>query len=201
MSKLVTVIIFSGSLLAGCAETADGDKSPGTNSNVVAEKNCVSLVTSMGTISLALDKVNAPISTSNFLSYVNEGFYNNTLFHRVIDGFVIQGGGFTTTLQAKQAKEPIINEADNGLSNLRGTIAMARYSDPQSATSEYFINTVDNTSLDYTSSTVSGWGYAVFGEVTAGMDVVDSISKVATDTSDWPLTRVIVQSATAVSCP
>jgi cyclophilin family peptidyl-prolyl cis-trans isomerase len=143
----------------------------------------VRLTTNMGAIELELDDKRAPGTVKNFLSYVEAGHYNGTIFHRVIRGFMIQGGGFTQKMQRKSTQAPIRNEADNGLSNRTGTIAMARTSDPHSASAQFFINTVDNANLDHRSKDMRGWGYAVFGKVTKGMDVVRRIE-------DSPTTRV-----------
>ena len=134
----------------------------------------------MGTISIELDEAKAPATVANFVEYVKAGFYDGTIFHRVIDGFMIQGGGFTRDMNQKPTREPIRIESMNGLKNLRGTIAMARTMVPDSATSQFFINLVDNGFLDFTAPTAAGYGYAVFGSVTDGMDVVDAIAKVAT---------------------
>ena len=136
--------------------------------------------TTMGTISLELDEAKAPATVKNFVEYANSGHYDGTIFHRVIDGFMIQGGGFTKSMDQKPTREPIMNEAMNGLKNLRGTIAMARTMVVDSATSQFFINLVDNGFLDFTNPTPQGFGYAVFGKVTDGMDVVDAIAKVKT---------------------
>ncbi|MCR5752967.1 MAG: peptidyl-prolyl cis-trans isomerase [Kiritimatiellae bacterium] len=136
--------------------------------------------TSMGTITLELDEAKAPITTANFAKYAKDGFYDGTVFHRVIDGFMIQGGGFTRDMNQKATGAPIRNEAMNGLKNKRGTIAMARTMVVDSATSQFFINLVDNDFLDFTAPTQQGFGYAVFGKVTDGLDVVDSIGKVKT---------------------
>jgi len=142
----------------------------------------VKLITSYGDIVLELDQENAPISTENFLSYVESGFYNETIFHRVISGFMIQGGGHLEDMTAKDADlEPITNEANNGLRNDRGTVAMARTAYPHSATSQFFINHKDNDFLNFRTNQVEeGWGYAVFGKVTEGMEVVDKIAAVQT---------------------
>ena len=142
----------------------------------------VKLTTSYGDIVLELDQENAPISTENFVNYVENGFYDETIFHRVISGFMVQGGGFLDDMTPKDDKlEPIINEANNGLRNDRGTIAMARTSDPHSATSQFFINHKDNDFLNFTTNQYDqGWGYAVFGVVTEGLDVVDKIADVQT---------------------
>ncbi len=136
--------------------------------------------TSMGTISLELDDNLAPATVENFVKYAADGFYDGTIFHRVIDGFMIQGGGFTRDMNQKDTRAPIRIESMNGLKNLRGTIAMARTMVPDSATSQFFINLVDNGFLDFTAPTQSGYGYAVFGKVTDGMEVVDRIAKVRT---------------------
>ena len=136
--------------------------------------------TSMGTISLELDDNLAPATVENFVKYAADGFYDGTIFHRVIDGFMIQGGGFTRDMNQKDTRAPIRIESMNGLKNLRGTIAMARTMVPDSATSQFFINLVDNAFLDFTAPTQSGYGYAVFGKVTDGMEVVDRIAKVRT---------------------
>ena len=136
--------------------------------------------TSMGTITLELDDEKAPETVKNFVRYAKEGHYDGTIFHRVIDGFMIQGGGFTKDMNQKETHEPIRNEAMNGLKNLRGTIAMARTMVVDSATSQFFINLVDNDFLDFQNPTPQGFGYAVFGEVTDGLEVVDAIGKVQT---------------------
>ena len=136
--------------------------------------------TSMGTITLELDEGKAPETVRTFVAYAKEGFYDGTIFHRVIDGFMIQGGGFTRDMNQKETRAPIRNEAVNGLKNSRGTIAMARTMVVDSATSQFFINLVDNDFLDFTAPTQQGYGYAVFGKVTDGMEVVDRIAKVRT---------------------
>ena len=140
----------------------------------------VTMETSMGTISLELNEEKAPETVKNFAQYAKDGHYDGTVFHRVIDGFMIQGGGFTKDMNQKKTREPIRNEAMNGLKNARGTIAMARTMVVDSATSQFFINLVDNGFLDFQSPSPQGFGYAVFGKVTDGMDVVDKIAKVKT---------------------
>ena len=159
----------------------------------------VLLETSKGIITLELDSKAAPKSVENFLSYVQEGFYDGTIFHRVIKGFMIQGGGFTEGMQQKSTSASITNEADNGLQNKRGTVAMARTMDPHSATAQFFINTVDNSFLDHKGKTSSGWGYCVFGKVVEGMNVVDAIENVSTTVRagqrDVPTTPVIIERA------
>ncbi|MDH3713645.1 MAG: peptidylprolyl isomerase [Gammaproteobacteria bacterium] len=144
----------------------------------------VRLQTSLGEIVVQLDAQTAPLSVANFLAYVDKAHYDGTIFHRVMPGFMIQGGGFTAGFDRRVGGEPIRNEADNGLKNLRGTIAMARTQDPHSATSQFFINTVDNGFLDHREPTARGWGYAVFGKVVEGMETVDRISAVPTGRHD-----------------
>ncbi|MCY3021371.1 MAG: peptidylprolyl isomerase [Planctomycetota bacterium] len=146
-----------------------------------AEKNpLVVMETSMGTVEIELYADKAPGTVKNFLAYVNDKFYDGTVFHRVMDGFMIQGGGFTPDLKDKKTKPPIKNEADNGVKNAAGTVAMARTPDPHSAASEFFINVADNVALNHTAKTADGWGYAVFGKVTSGMDVVNKIKAAKT---------------------
>ena len=156
--------------------------------------------TSMGDIVIELDPEKAPKTVKNFLGYAESGFYDGTIFHRVIDGFMIQGGGFTEDMTQKPTGEEIANEADNGLKNKRGTVAMARRGDPDSASSQFFINTVNNRPLDHTGKSPQGWGYAVFGEVVEGMDVVEAIEKVKTGTKemfqDVPIESVVILKTT-----
>jgi peptidyl-prolyl cis-trans isomerase B (cyclophilin B) len=162
----------------------------------------VKLHTSLGTITLELDEAKAPETVRNFLEYVNSGFYDNTIFHRVIDGFMIQGGGFEPGLKQKGTREPIRNEAANGLSNSQYTVAMARTSDPHSASSQFFINVSDNDFLDHTATTAKGWGYCVFARVVEGKDVVDQIKKVKTGGrgmhDDVPVEDVVIKKAEVV---
>lgn len=141
---------------------------------------CVRLETTLGDITLELNQEAAPETTRNFLEYVESGYYAGTIFHRVINGFMIQGGGMDRDMRQKATKDPIKNEANNGLSNDNGTVAMARTSDPHSASAQFFINVKDNAFLNHTSETSSGWGYCVFGKVVAGMDTVEAIKGVAT---------------------
>jgi peptidyl-prolyl cis-trans isomerase B (cyclophilin B) len=140
----------------------------------------VEMTTSLGTIRIELDDAKAPASVENFLAYVRSGHFDGTVFHRVIKGFMIQGGGFAPGMQQKPTREPIANEAGNGLKNLKYTLAMARTNAPHSATAQFFINTVDNEFLNFKSESPQGWGYAVFGRVTTGTEVVDAIEKVST---------------------
>ncbi|WP_339608391.1 MULTISPECIES: peptidylprolyl isomerase [unclassified Methylophaga] len=163
----------------------------------------VKLETSHGDIVIELNEDKAPVTVANFLNYVNEGFYDGTIFHRVIKNFMIQGGGFTQEFQQKPTKSAIENEADNGLSNKRGAVSMARTNDPHSATAQFFINTVDNGFLDFQGKVPSGWGYAVFGKVIEGMDVVDSIREVDTTMrgphQDVPAEDIIIIKASVIN--
>lgn len=174
----------------------EGDVAPGSYP-------VVEMRTSAGTITLELYPDRAPKTVDNFLSYVRRGFYDGTIFHRVVPGFVIQGGGFTTEMIKKETEPPIENEADNGLRNLRGTICMARTNDPHSATSQFFINTRDNAPLDFRERSLRGWGYAVFGKVIDGMDVIDQIEGVQTTSRDGyqdvPVEPVVIESVRVVS--
>lgn len=162
----------------------------------------VKLTTNFGEITLELDADKAPVTVANFLEYVNSGFYNNTVFHRVIDGFMIQGGGFEPGMNQKPTNEPIKNEADNGLPNKTYTIAMARTPNPHSATAQFFINVADNDFLNFSAPTSNGWGYCVFGKVVAGMEVVDAIRKVRTGNKaghqDVPVEDVVIERAEVV---
>jgi peptidyl-prolyl cis-trans isomerase B (cyclophilin B) len=162
----------------------------------------VKLETNYGNIVIELNAEKAPNTVANFLSYVNDGFYDGTIFHRVIKDFMVQGGGFTEEFVQKTPKAPIQNEANNGLSNVKGSVAMARTGDPHSATAQFFINTVDNNFLDFRGESGAAWGYAVFGQVIEGMDVVDAIRAVSTGAKDGhtdvPDETVIINSATVV---
>lgn len=162
----------------------------------------IKLTTSLGAIIVQLNTEKAPVSSANFLTYVNEGFYNGTIFHRVIKGFMAQGGGFDAAFKQKETHASIKNEADNGLKNARGTLAMARTNDPNSATGQFFINLKDNGFLDHTSPTPSGWGYAVFGEVVEGMEVVDKMAEQPTGNKgghqDVPKTDIIIKKAEVI---
>jgi peptidyl-prolyl cis-trans isomerase B (cyclophilin B) len=159
----------------------------------------VKLHTSLGVITLTLDAEKAPKTVENFLQYVRDGFYDGTIFHRVIDGFMIQGGGFEPGMSQKPTREPIENEAANGLKNEAYTIAMARTPNPHSATAQFFINVSNNSFLNYTAPTPQGYGYAVFGQVTAGKDVVDAIKKVRTGSraghQDVPADDIVITKA------
>ena len=176
------------------AAVAPGDAQESTKGNPQ-----VVLETSKGRMVLELYPDKAPVTVKNFLAYVDAKFYDGTIFHRVIPNFMIQGGGFTADMNQKPTNDPIQNEADNGLKNQRGTIAMARTSVPDSATSQFFINSVSNDFLNFKSKSAQGWGYAVFGKVVEGLDVVDAISAVKTGTSgrfrDVPAEPVVIESA------
>ncbi len=206
----LAVLTFAFALaLAGCG----GSDEPGAQEDAGVEPQSdaavqedgsppaprVVLTTTLGTIEIQLFPDESPIGTENFLGYVDAQFYDGTIFHRVIPDFMIQGGGLTDNMAQKQTEAPIVNEAGNGLSNTRGTVAWARTSNIDSATSQFFINVVDNTFLDHKDDTPTGFGYAVFGEVVAGMDVVDQIVAVPTQTvgqyQDVPVTAVVITSA------
>lgn len=162
----------------------------------------VKLHTNFGVISIELDADKAPVTVANFLEYVKSGAFDNTIFHRVIDDFMIQGGGFEPGMKQKETRSPIKNEADNGLKNEKYTVAMARTSDPHSATAQFFINVGNNTFLNHTAPNAQGWGYAVFGRVVEGTDIVDQIRKVKTGSrgmhQDVPVDDVIIERAEEV---
>lgn len=181
-SPLFVVALMLG--MSGCGASEPGKQNVSTTPAAGQPANPRVLIeTSKGNITVELFAGNAPRSTANFIDYVGQGFYDGTIFHRVIPGFMIQGGGMTPDMNEKPNGEPIPNEADNGLKNLRGTLAMARAGDPHSATSQFFINVVDNALLNHRGKSVQGWGYAVFGQVVDGMDVVDAI--VAVPRGPW----------------
>ena len=163
----------------------------------------VELKTSAGTITVELDDAKAPQTVANFLAYVNKGHYDGTIFHRVIKGFMVQGGGMTADMKQKTTDAPIQNEANNGLKNDKYTLAMARTNAPHSATAQFFINTKDNTFLNFTAESPSGWGYAVFGKVVAGTEIVDAIEKVRTGKSgfhdDVPVEAVTIEKASEIA--
>lgn len=186
--RIVTLVFL---MLVGCREK------PQPPAQTPASNPVVRLVTTMGSITIELDRERAPITVANFLEYVKAGHYEGTVFHRVIPGFMIQGGGFTADMVQKPTRDPIKNEADNGLSNVRGTIAMARTNEVHSATCQFFINLVDNTFLDHQGP--DRFGYAVFGKVVEGMDVVDAIAGVPTRDvgmhRNVPVTPVVIQKA------
>lgn len=166
----------------------------------MSETTHVVFETNFGEIELALDGAKAPKTVANFLAYVDAGHYTDTLFHRVIDGFMVQGGGYGTDLEKKPVKAPVENEAFNGVKNKRGTVAMARTNDPHSATAQWFVNVADNAFLDHTAKSGNGWGYTVFGEVVRGMDVVDKMKAVKTGAQgpfakDAPVEPIVIKAA------
>ncbi len=187
-----TVLLLVCSVIIGTGAPASAERS-GT---------LVRLETNMGVIVLELDEEKAPATTANFLEYVREGFYDGLIFHRVIENFMIQGGGMEPNMQEKDTRDPIGNEADNGLSNEAYTVAMARTMEPHSATAQFFINVKDNLFLNHKSKDVNGWGYAVFGKVVEGQDVVDAIKVVPTATrgfdGDVPVEPVVIERAVVV---
>lgn len=169
----------------------------------MSQNTSVIMQTNMGELTIELDGENAPISSENFLAYANDGFFEGTIYHRVIPGFMIQGGGFAPDMKQKATRDQIKNEASNGLKNLRGTLAMARTQVVDSATAQFFINLTDNEFLDHKGQAPNAYGYAVFGKVTAGMDVVDAIAKVATGNQgphqDVPTEPVLIEKVTVCS--
>lgn len=202
-NALLSLMLATTTFVAGAQEAA-APKADAAPAPAAAAATKVRLNTNMGPIVIELDAAKAPKSVENFLQYVNDKHYDGTVFHRVIPTFMIQGGGFTPELTQKPTRAPVLNEADNGLSNLRGTVAMARTNDPHSATSQFFINVVDNKNLDHVAKD-SGytWGYAVFGKVVSGIEVVDAIKSVATGPkgplpSDVPTSAVVINSAEIV---
>jgi peptidyl-prolyl cis-trans isomerase A (cyclophilin A) len=194
----MVAILFALSLTV----LASGQAKKGQTAAASAKHPAVVMDTTMGTIKIEVLTDKAPVTAKNFLDYVSSGFYDGTIFHRVIPNFVVQGGGYLQNMAPKPTKAPIKNESKNGLKNLRGTLSMARYTDPDSATSQFFINLKDNSNLD-PENAAGGWGYAVFAKVIEGMDVVDKIAAVKTGTKnvmgtpfgDVPLQPVIVKSA------
>ncbi len=199
-STVLTIVMLFMLANSNAQSVAEAGASNSDLPAVTATKPQVIVHTSMGDIHLQLYADRAPLTVRNFLQYANDGFYQDTIFHRVISGFMVQGGGFTADLQRKRPNEPITNEADNGLKNERGTVAMARTNNPHSATSQFFINHVDNRALDHRGkNSAADWGYTVFGEVIAGMDVVDAIAMVETAPQpplprDVPVAPVLIES-------
>ncbi len=206
-SLLLTSFFMPALALAQSAPTASASEAASSETAVVTVNPRVALHTNLGDIILELDAAKAPLSTQNFLAYAKDGFYNGTVFHRVIDNFMAQGGGYTTDLQPKPTRASIQNEANNGLSNLRGTVAMARTNDPHSANAQFFINLVDNPRLDYVSDQNGmTWGYAVFGKVVEGMDVIDKIRAIPTGgqgpfRTDVPTQTVVIERAEVLAAP
>jgi cyclophilin family peptidyl-prolyl cis-trans isomerase len=192
MSAGLPLSLFGLAVLFAAEGGGSGAAPAATNPRVVLE-------TTKGTIVIELDAAKAPKTVESFLAYVDAGHYDGTVFHRVIPGFMVQGGGFTADMTQKPTRAPIPNEADNGLKNLRGTLAMARTNDPHSASAQFFINLVDNGFLDHTAKTTQGWGYAVFGRVVEGMATVDAIAKVRTGNrgghQNVPVEPVVVETA------
>lgn len=184
------LLLLTGSLFFASAQAA-----PHHSTTDKGKHPMVKLYTNHGDITLELDAEKAPETVKNFLEYVNSGFYDGTVFHRIIDGFMIQGGGLDQSMNEKKTRAPIKNEAANGLKNDVYTIAMARTNDPHSASAQFFINVKDNGFLNYTSPDRSGYGYAVFGKVVEGKEVVDAISKVKTNRQDEPVEKVIITKA------
>jgi len=191
--KNLMVLLFA-LLLCACGPQSEAEVTP--DKATTSDKPAVLIQTSMGDLVIELYPAKAPQTVANFLKYVDEGFYNGTIFHRVIDGFMIQGGGFTPDLVQKETRAPIMNEADNGLRNTIGTIAMARTMDPHSATAQFYINVANNASLDFREKTPRAWGYAVFGRVVKGMEVVKAIKSVRTSSKgmyrDVPVENIII---------
>jgi cyclophilin family peptidyl-prolyl cis-trans isomerase len=196
-------LLAAAALVCGCGESAKTPKVEKKTASLTS--NIVKLETSMGDIVIELNPQAAPVTVKNFLGYVEAGFYEGTIFHRVIPGFMIQGGGLTNQMVKKRTRKPIINEARNGLSNMRGTVTMARTDDPDSATCQFFINHKDNEVLNYIDDNQAG--YAVFGKVIEGMDIVDAIASVKTTTrksnkgvsmENVPVEPIIIKSAKAV---
>lgn len=196
MKQLLAIVILAlTGLMPATAFTQDNNTDTKGTGMVT-----VTMQTSKGVITLELDGDKAPDTVANFVAYANAGHYDGTIFHRVIPGFMIQGGGFDTSMNQKSTNAPVKNEANNGLKNVNGSIAMARTNDPHSATAQFFINVKDNTFLDHTSPDPRGWGYAVFGKVTDGMDVVQSIEAMPTGNKsghqDVPLESVVIEKVT-----
>jgi Peptidyl-prolyl cis-trans isomerase (rotamase) - cyclophilin family len=194
--------LFAAALFVGGAHATDNPPSTKEGSSSMTTDSRVKLQTNHGDIVIQLDAEKAPKTTANFIGYVRDGFYDGTVFHRVINNFMIQGGGFEAGMKQKKTKDPVENEANNGLKNDRYTIAMARTSDPHSATAQFFINVADNDFLNHTAPTTNGWGYAVFGKVVEGTEVVDKIKGVKTGNrgfhQDVPAEDVVIEKAVVV---
>ncbi len=202
MTRILTVCLLATLALSATAENKAESKSSTEAKPSADAKPKVALETSKGRIVLELFPDKAPKTVANFLAYVDSGFYDETIFHRVIDGFMVQGGGFTADMKQKTPNAPVDNEADNGLRNDRGTVAMARTMQPHSATAQFFINSVNNDPLNHRTKTPQGWGYTVFARVIEGMNVVDTIGRVATTrkggASDVPVEPVVILKASRV---
>ncbi len=200
MMKIVKTLSLFALLLAGlCVLPAQADPTSAQK----GKSSMVKIHTNLGNFTIKLDAEKAPHTVKNFLDYVNSGFYNNTIFHRVIDGFMIQGGGFEPGMKQKPVNAAIPNEANNGLTNDAYTVAMARTSDPHSATAQFFVNVKNNSFLNFTSESSQGWGYCVFGKVVEGTEVIDAIKKVKTSTTgfhqDVPTEDVIITQAEIIT--
>ena len=202
---LLGMVMMCAAGLTAHAENATPSSNPpaaNTSSSKAELAKMIDLHTSKGVITIELDHEHAPATAANFLQYVEDGFYNGVIFHRVIPNFMIQGGGMEPGMKEKKTRAPIKNEADNGLKNVLGSVAMARTSDPHSASAQFFINTKDNDFLDFNSQTPQGWGYAVFGKVIKGQEVVDKIAAVQTGKKgyydDVPMETVIIKKAVIV---
>ena len=200
--RVMSSLVLVGMLPLVCLSAQAAPPSTSTPKQGVTSMSTnprVKMTTSLGDIVITLDAAKAPKTVANFLAYVNDGFYNGTIFHRVIDGFMVQGGGFEPGLKQKPTKANVENEANNGLKNNKYTLAMARTSDPHSATAQFFINVANNDFLNHTAPTAQGWGYAVFGEVTEGKDIVDKMRAVATANSGFhqnvPTTDLVITKA------
>lgn len=185
------------------AATAETDSANSTTAEPTNDNPRVKLTTNLGDLIIELYPQKAPESVENFIQYVNDGFYTDTIFHRVIDGFMIQGGGFTLSLDKKEPRDPIQNEADNQLPNIKYSVAMARTQAPHSASAQFFINTADNDFLNHRSKNIAGWGYAVFGQIVEGQDVADWISKSPTGAAgpfpkDVPVKPIVIENAVLV---
>ncbi len=200
LRRLGTALFASALLVAGSSAAAANSTTEGKPTMTTETR--VKLQTNHGDIVIELNAEKAPKTTANFLEYVREGFYDGTIFHRVINNFMIQGGGFEAGMKQKKTRQPVENEANNGLKNDRYTIAMARTSDPHSATAQFFINVADNDFLNHTAPTSNGWGYAVFGKVVEGTETVDKIKSVKTGSrgfhQDVPAEDVVIEKATVV---
>jgi peptidyl-prolyl cis-trans isomerase B (cyclophilin B) len=200
--SLASLFLMTAAVFMVTPAGAQTASQPSTGKSSMSTSPRVKLTTTAGDIVIELDAVNAPKTTENFLAYTRDGFYDNTIFHRVIDGFMIQGGGFEPGMKQKATKAPIENEANNGLKNDKYTLAMARTNDPHSATGQFFINVANNEFLNHTAPTAQGWGYAVFAKVVEGQDVVDAIRGVKTGNAGFhqnvPTNDVVIEKAVIV---
>ena len=208
--KQFTLLLFSFFMLfTGCnaqdaatKQTTEKETKSNTSGEKMSANPIIKMITNKGTITIELNAEKAPLSAENMVNYVKDGFYDGLIFHRVIPGFMVQGGGMKPDMSEKSTKDQIQNEANNGLKNDRGTLAMARTNVPHSASSQFFINLKDNDFLNHSSETPQGWGYAVFGKVTEGMDIVDEIAKVKTGNhgghGDVPMEAVVIEKMTIV---